>query len=83
MKREDMPSYLVSIDALLDQISLTVCGSSEREAALCNKPVFCYSPENYSENDPFYKESNDPKDIAAYIDKIVLDKDFREQLAMT
>jgi|GEM_PF-2772075 len=79
--RHDMPSYLVSTDALLGQISMTACGSSEREAALCNKPVFCYSPENYSDNDPFYKESNDPKDIATYIDKIVLDKEFREKLA--
>ncbi len=83
--RHDMPSYLVSIDALLGQISMTTCGSSEREAALCNKPVFCYSPENYSvdNDDPFYKESREPKDIAAYIDKMVLDKDFRENLTMS
>jgi glycosyltransferase involved in cell wall biosynthesis len=87
IKRQDMPSYLVSSDALLGQISMTCCGSSEREAALCNKPVFCYVTQNVlqnvSENDPFYRESKDPKEIAAYIDKIVLDKEFREQLALT
>lgn len=83
IKRQDMPSYLASTDALLGQISTTTCGSIEREAALCNKPVFCYIPESISENDPFYKESKDPKEIAAYIDKIVLDKEFREQLALT
>lgn len=83
IKRQNMPSYLASMDALLGQISMTSCGSTEREAALCNKPIFCYAPENFSENDPFYKESKDPKEIAAYIDKIVLDREFREQLALT
>ncbi|MGC1709890.1 MAG: glycosyltransferase, partial [Nitrosotalea sp.] len=82
IKREDIPSYFISSDALLGQISPTSCGSIERESALCNKPVFCCAPESFSENDPFYKESNDPKEIAAYIDKIVLDKEFREQLAL-
>src|SRR5579872_720260 len=81
IKRQNMPSYLASVDALLGQISMTSCGSTEREAALCNKPIFCYSPENFTENDPFYKGSRDPKDIAVYIDRIVLDKEFREQLA--
>ena len=83
IKRQDMPSYLASMDALLGQISMTSCGSTEREAALCNKPIFCYAPENFSANDPFYKEGNDPGKIAAYIDKMVLDKEFREQLALT
>jgi glycosyltransferase involved in cell wall biosynthesis len=83
IKRQDMPSYLASMDALLGQISMTACGSTEREAALCNKPIFCYSPENFSTDDPFYKVSNNPKEIAIYIDKIVLDKEFREQLALT
>lgn len=83
IKRQNMPSYLASMDALLGQISMTSCGSTEREAALCNKPIFCYAPENFAENEPFYKGSKEPKDIAAYIDRIVLDKEFREQLAST
>lgn len=83
IKREDMPSYFMSTDATLGQVSMTGCSSIEREAALCGKPIFCYPPENFSESDPFYKGSSDPKEIAAYIDKIVLDKEFREQLALT
>ncbi len=81
IKREYMPSYFVSADAILGQVSPTSCGSIEREGALCNKPVFCHAPESFSENDPFYKENRNPKDIAAYIDRIVTDKEFREKLA--
>jgi len=80
IKRENMANYLVSVDALLGQISKTSVGSTEREAALCNIPVFCYAPDSFSENDPVYKESLEPKRIAEYIDKMVLDKDFREKL---
>ena len=52
IKRENMANYLVSVDALLGQISKTSVGSTEREAALCNIPVFFYSPDSFSENDP-------------------------------
>lgn len=80
VKRENMPNYLASVDALLGQISKTSVGSTEREAALCNTPVFCYAPYSFSENDPVYKESNEPKDIAKYIDVMVADKNFRDEL---
>lgn len=80
VKHENMANYLVSADALLGQISPTSIGSIEREAALCNTPVFCYAPSSFSENDPMYKESREPLDIARYIDKIVTDKNFREKL---
>lgn len=80
VKRENMANYLVSADALLGQISPTSIGSIEREAALCNTPVFCYAPSSFSENDPMYKESREPSDIARYIDKMVTDKNFREKL---
>src|SRR6185312_8777202 len=80
VKRENMANYLVSVDALLGQISPTSIGSIEREAALCNTPVFCYAPYSFSENDPMYKESREPADIARYIDKMVTDKNFREKL---
>lgn len=80
IKRENMPSYLVSVDALLGQISKTSCGSTEREAALCNIPIFCYAPYSFSEDDPFYKMSKDPADISSYVDKIVTDKEFRDKL---
>lgn len=80
IKRENMPNYLASADAVLGQISDTGPGSIEREAALVNTPVFCYSPSTFSENIPIYKESKDPVDIAKYIDKIVTDKNFRDEL---
>lgn len=80
VKRDNMPSYLASADALLGQISLTSCGSTEREAALCKVPIFCYAPFSFSEDDPFYKKSKNPSDIAEYIDRIVTDKNFREEL---
>ena len=80
VKRENMPSYLASADAILGQISKTTCGSVEREATLCKTPVFCYAPFSFSENDPFYKKSTNPADIAEYIDRIVTDKNFREEL---
>ncbi len=80
IKHENMANYFVSVNALLGQISKTSVGSTEREAALCNIPVFCYAPYSFSENDPMYKESLDPQKIAKYIDKIVTDKEFREEL---
>ena len=80
VKRENMPNYLASVDALLGQISKTSVGSTEREAALCNTPVFCYAPHSFSENDPVYKESKEPRDIAKYIDRMVTDKNFRDEL---
>jgi len=83
IKRENMVNYFVSVDALLGQISKTSVGSIEREAALCNIPVFCYAPDSFSDNDPIYKESLEPEKIAKYIDKIVQDKDFREKLKKT
>lgn len=80
VKHEDMPNYFVSVDALLGQISDSSIGSTEREAALCNIPVFCYAPSSFSENDPMYKKSKEPRYIAEYIDKIVTDKNFRDEL---
>lgn len=80
VKRENMSQYLASSDAILGQISDTGPGSIEREAALCGTPVFCYAPPSVSENIPIYKESKEPKDIAKYIDKIVTDKNFRDEL---
>ena len=80
VKRENMPNYLASVDALLGQISKTSVGSTEREAALCNAPVFCYAPYSFSENDPVYKDSKEPRDIAVYIDRMVTDKNFMDEL---
>jgi glycosyltransferase involved in cell wall biosynthesis len=78
--RENIPSYYVSSDALLGQISPTTCGGVEREAILCGVPVFCYPQCGFTDDDPFYKKSSNSRDIAEYIDKIVEDRNFREEL---
>jgi hypothetical protein len=79
--RDLLPSYYVSADALLGQISFTTCGSVEREAALCHLPIFCYARDYFTKSDPFYKGKVEPLEIAKYLDRIVEDKDFREDLA--
>jgi glycosyltransferase involved in cell wall biosynthesis len=83
IRRELLPSYYVSSDALLGQISFTTCGSVEREAALCGLPIFCYANDCFTESDPFYKGVLEPSEIAEYLDRIVVDKDFRRELADT
>lgn len=80
VRRENMANYFVSVDALLGQVSPTSVGSIEREASLCNIPVFCYAPYSFSENDPVYRESKEPSEIAEYIDKMVTDLKFRDEL---
>jgi hypothetical protein len=80
ISRELLPSYYVSADALLGQISFTTCGSIEREAALCALPIFCYADDSFTESDPFYRGKLEPAEIAKYLDRIVLDKAFRQEL---
>lgn len=80
INREDMASYYVSVDALLGCISPAYAPGIEREAILSKIPVFCYSPIGFTDNDPFFSKSKEPKDIADYIDKLVLDKEFRKNL---
>ncbi|MGB6464520.1 MAG: glycosyltransferase [Nitrosotalea sp.] len=81
IRRDNMPSYYVSADALLGQISPTHSSSIEREAALCGIPVFCYISMSLTDDEPFYMESKEPEEIAKYIDRIVQDNKFREELA--
>lgn len=78
--RSEIPSYYVSSNAILGQISKTTCGGIEREAILCGIPVFCYAPISFIDNDPFYRKSTNPADLAEYIDKMVEDEVFREEL---
>jgi len=77
--RSEMPTHYNSSDALLGQVSSSVCGGIEREAIVCGLPVFCYVSYEYTENDPFCK-SKEPTVIAEYLDKIVEDKNFRLEL---
>lgn len=81
IKREQISAYYASSDAVLGQISLTTCGSVEREAALCGKAVFCYAPDCFTASDPFYKGNLAAEEIAKYIDRMVTDEKFRTELA--
>lgn len=81
IRREDMPSYYVSSDAVLGQIGLYDSSSIERESILCGKTVFSHTLQTLTDDEPFYNESKSPLEMAKYIDRIVEDKNFREELA--
>ena len=79
IKRSEMPSYYVSSDALLGQISSNNSSHVENEAMLCGIPVVCYTHYGFTTHDPFCS-SDDPNDLAEYIDNVVENKNFRENL---
>tara|TARA_B100001540_G_C15799629_1_gene639315 strand:+ start:588 stop:1790 length:1203 start_codon:yes stop_codon:yes gene_type:complete len=87
MPREELGKYMVSVDAILGQVS-GIQADVERSGALCKRPVIHYADPKrmYIVNgktisSPFLPHSNDPKIIADTIDKVVTDKIFREKLA--
>tara|TARA_B110000014_G_C20126368_1_gene600425 strand:- start:5186 stop:6388 length:1203 start_codon:yes stop_codon:yes gene_type:complete len=87
MPRDELGRNMVSVDAILGQVS-GIQADVERSGALCKKPVVHYADPNrmYMVNgetitSPFLPHTNDPKAIAEIIDKVVTDKIFREKLA--
>ena len=65
-----------------------VQGGIEREAALCKKPVICYTdPEkttiinNIEIIPPFLPKTKEPSELAELIDNIVDSETFRKQIA--
>ena len=88
MKREDLAKYYAFADAVIGQMRIGIGAAVEREAALCKKPVLQYSnPDmkyiiNGKEiSEPFLPKSQEPKELANLIDKIVESKEFRDNLA--
>ncbi|MDC0041332.1 glycosyltransferase [Candidatus Nitrosopelagicus sp.] len=88
-KREDIPKAFCFADAIIGQMRSGLGGAVEREGAFCKKPVLQYAnPEikflvDSSEiNSPFLPQSNDPLVLAKLIDKIVLSKEFRDELVL-
>ena len=81
--RHEMPSHYVSYDAMLGGIFWAYSPSIEREAIACGVPIFHYDEMGFTNNDPFYHGEKNPEDIAKYIDKIVTDKEFRDELKKT
>lgn len=88
MKREDVAKYYVFADAVIGQMHAGYQGYVEREAALCKKPIIQYIDPDikyFIDGEeiipPFLPNSLEPKIIAETIDRVVLDEDFRKNLA--
>jgi glycosyltransferase involved in cell wall biosynthesis len=89
IKREDMPNVYAFSDGIIGQMKNGMSGNIEREAAFCKKPVIQYAdPEIKYEIDgkeiksPFLPETNQPEEIAKVLDKIVVSKEFRDELVL-
>ena len=88
IKRDELASYFRSSDAILGQMRAGMLGGIERDAAFCKVPILCYIDQtkpmiikNEKVIPPFLPKTNDPKELAEVIDKIVESKEFREKLA--
>ena len=88
-KREDIPKAFSFADAIIGQMRSGLGGAVEREGAFCKKPVLQYAnPEikflvdSNEISSPFLPQSNDPIVLAKLIDKIVLSKEFRDELIL-
>ena len=87
IKREKMPEYYSFADAIIGNMRIGTWELVEFEGVLCGKPVLSFSDplqkllvkDKYIQS-PFLPNSNNPKEIATYIDKIVLSQDFRNKL---
>ena len=87
IKREDMARYYNYADAILGNMRIGTYALIELEGILCRKPVLQFTNKkmkihtNGNEiESPMLPTSNEPKSIAEVIDKIVLDKKFRDEL---
>tara|TARA_B100000029_G_C17592358_1_gene962962 strand:- start:1469 stop:2668 length:1200 start_codon:yes stop_codon:yes gene_type:complete len=87
IRREDMSRYYNYADAVLGNMRIGTYALIELEGIICKKPVIQFTnPKmkilaNGKElKSPMVPTSNDPKIIAETIDKIVLNKEFRDKL---
>jgi len=87
IKREEMAGYYKFSDAVLGNMKIGTYKLVELEGVLCKKPVLQWTnPEfkiiidNKEIKSPFLPESNEPKEIAKIIDKLVTDAKFRDVL---
>ena len=88
IKRADLVSNFAFVDAIIGQMKSGLGATIEREAAFCKKPVIQYADpkikfdiDGKQISSPFLPHSNDPKEVANIIDKVVESKEFREKLA--
>jgi len=89
IKRSNMINYYNFADAVIGNMHGGYTELVELEGIMCKKPVLQYQSKkmtmiikNKEILPPFYPLSNNPKDIAKAIDKIVESKEFREQLVI-
>ena len=87
IKRNDMPRYYDWADAVIGNLRIGSYEFVEMEAVFSKKPVINYSDpkieiilDDKKIDSPFLPKNNDPKTIAALIDKIVESKEFRDKL---
>lgn len=85
--RKEMAKYYNFSDAVIGNMKAGFIEGISREAALCKKPVLNHINPKYKTLldgkeiiQPFLPSSNDPKEVAILIDKIVGSKEFCEQL---
>ena len=86
IKWEEISSFYTWVDGVMGQMRWRH-GSIEREAVICGTPVLNYSDYNETyliDGDEYISEflphSNDPRELADLIDKMVEDKEFRKEL---
>ncbi len=77
---QEIVNYYKSVDAVMGDIEEAYAPAIEKEAIACGVPVFHSDELGYTDNDPFYKGARDPKSIAQYIDRMVRDDKFRQEL---
>ena len=87
INRTDMPRYYNFADAILGNMRIGTFALVELEGIFCGKPVIQYTNTNMKirmdgqdVTPPFMPYSNEPKDIAELIDKVVTSKEFRDEL---
>ena len=87
ISREDISKYYNFADAVIGNMRIGTYALIELEGIFCRKPVLQYTDKNmkiFSGNNeldsPIIPTSNEPAEIAKVIDRIVDDKNFREQL---
>jgi len=87
IKRNELANYFRAADAILGQMRAGSLGGIERDAAFCKIPILCYIDQDKpmlidgeKVIPPFLPKSNNPKNLAELIDKIVESSEFREKL---
>jgi len=87
IKRNEITKYYTWADAVIGNLRIGFFENIELESVFCKKPVINYVDksvqyilENKQVESQFLPTSNEPKEIAKVIDKVVESKQFRDDL---